>query len=641
MKYQHSLEYDLIQRTGPKPRLPKKQWREYKAAQRQKDNEDRIEHIAVLDFETDPFDNKQPLKPIYPFAASLYSSHFNHTFWKEKGETHASFLRRVFEFIAGLPDRYIIYAHNGGKFDFMFLIPFIRGAIQFKGRSIMLARIGQHELRDSFHIIPEALRNWKKDSFDYSKLLPSKRHKFKDDIVRYMGNDARYLHEIVTAFITDFGWKISIGQAAISQLRKAGYRVGKISEFRDEQLRPYLFGGRVECLAGKGHFISGPDKPPFKLFDINSAYPYSLANCRHPIGDEYIPRRGEPTSYTAFLNISCRNYGAFASRAENGDTVFDVENGNFQVSIHEYNAATRLGLIEDVDIHWCIDCNKFSTFEKYVNPIYQKRMVCKQWLADNDHLKGTAEHDRVKKDDMFYKFLLNNTWGKFTQNPRRFRDNTILAYDEFPIDDNGRRDWSFGDYPKIEAEDLGYSIWQRESRPWKFLNVGTGASVTGATRALLMEAINAAVDPIYCDTDSVICRELPGFEIDKTKLGAWDIEATFSDVIIAGKKLYACRDIRYSDFGDRRSLKIKSKGVSFVDPVLIEQEMTRRAEQEQAWSEMQKILEDDYKKTVMSFGPTLTRAGTQHYMRRDVRSTAARLAVPDFHSRWNAVRNMR
>jgi hypothetical protein len=199
----------------------------------------------------------------------------------------------------------------------------------------------------------------------------------------------------------------------------------------------------------------------------------------------------------------------------------------------------------------------------------------------------------------------------------------------------------YGDFPKVECPELGFAIWQRDARPWKFFNVGTGASVTGAARAVLMRGISLAVDPIYCDTDSIIARDLPGVDLHPTRLGAWDIEAEFSEVIIAGKKLYACRDIKYSEFGNRDALKIRSKGVSFIDPVLWEADNTRYKEQERAWSEMQAILDDDYIKTIRAFGPTLTRAGTQHYMERRVRSTATRERIPDFHARQDAARILR
>ena len=79
----------------------------------------------------------------------------------------------------------------------------------------MAARIGKHELRDSYHIIPEKLANWKKDDFDYSKLARGNRKRFRDEIIRYCINDCAYLLDIVKSFVGTYGLKLSIGQAAI------------------------------------------------------------------------------------------------------------------------------------------------------------------------------------------------------------------------------------------------------------------------------------------------------------------------------------------------------------------------------------------------------------------------------------------
>src|SRR6185312_8763742 len=53
----------------------------------------------------------------------------------------------------------------------------------------------------------------------------------------------------------------------------------KIGEHTDEQLRPWFFGGRVECLAGAGHFVAG--NGGYKLYDVNSMYPSAMANGLH------------------------------------------------------------------------------------------------------------------------------------------------------------------------------------------------------------------------------------------------------------------------------------------------------------------------------------------------------------------------
>jgi len=128
--------------------------------------------IAVLDTETDPFDNVLRTQ-VFPFLAVLYSDQFEPIIiWEENRE---AFIDAVIAAIEGLPDAYTIYAHNGGKFDFMFLLKRFRGSVKFKGRGIMSCTVGAHELRDSMHIIPEPLANWKKDAFDYAKNLKQNR----------------------------------------------------------------------------------------------------------------------------------------------------------------------------------------------------------------------------------------------------------------------------------------------------------------------------------------------------------------------------------------------------------------------------------------------------------------------------------
>ena len=66
------------------------------------------------------------------------------------------------------------------------------------------------------------------------------------------------------------------------------------------------------------------------------------------------------------------------------------------------------------------------------------------------------------------------------------------------------------------------------------------ASVTGAARALLMDAIIHCKRPIYCDTDSIVCEGLgDNTVLSPTELGAWDLEGEGDCIYIYGKKVYA------------------------------------------------------------------------------------------------------
>ncbi len=566
---------------------------EYQRTFRKTKLQARVENIAVLDMETDPFDHLRKDDKIFPFCACLYSDNFEPIIiWEENNDV---FVSKIIAAIEALPDEYTIYAHNGGKFDYMFLLHRLRGNISFKGRGIMSAKIGKHELRDSFHIIPEKLAAYQKEVFDYEKMRKGKRNGYRSQIIEYLVSDCRYLLEIVKGFITTFGFKISIGQAAMAELRKS-YKVGTIGEILDGGLRSYFFGGRVECLQGKGHFVG-----QYKLFDVNSMYPDVMANCKHPISSDYTKRlKGGIKENTCFVELECENFGAFVRRDESGATTAEMKRGRFFTTIHEYEAALELGLIDKVKIISCIDNAEMSSFDQFVIPLYAKRQETKALLKVLK--KETSEYAEAKREDIFTKLLLNNAYGKFAQNPRRYKESHITGPEdeapegyECPI-------------PAYECDE--YKIWQRPTQKRRYNNVGTAASITGAARAKLMRAIASAVDPIYCDTDSIICRDLPGVEIDAQKLGAWDIEAEFSEVIITGKKQYACKVAGTLDTtgcvstGQLPEYKIRSKGVSGLK-----------------WDDFIKMLEGELIE-VVNFAPTLSKTGKQFYMTRNVRATA-------------------
>jgi DNA polymerase elongation subunit (family B) len=586
-----------------------KQCRSRKAEARQR-------NIAILDMETDPFDAELKTD-IKPFLAVLYSDEFEPVIiWEED---HGKFVRNVIDAISSLPDRWTIYAHNGGKFDFLFLVSKLRGEVKFKGRSLMSARIGDHELRDSAHIIPERLAAFAKDKFDYSRNLKANRNHWRKEIIEYCIADCRYTLDIVKSFVNTYGLKLTIGQAAMGELRKH-YDVKKINQGFDRQLRQFYFGGRVECLAGRGYFVGD-----FKLFDVNSMYPAVMADCSHPIGDfnDYDLRRAAPNDNTVFVDLLCKNNGALIGRDGDGFTSATIPEGRFRTTIWEYNVAREYGLISDVEIIASWDCRLRTNFSNFILPLYDNRLKTKDAMRElkDKGLQTTPAFLDLKKDDIFYKLLLNNSYGKFAMNPANYREHYITDPDKRPDED-----W----FKSIEELDQGerieflqpifsnpdYAIWQKPSPSFRYNNVGTAASITGAARAVLLAAIQQSKGAIYCDTDSLICSNLSGVPMDKSKLGAWDLEDEFSEVIVNGKKLYAVwhktpkiLTPEQIDQGHKSEYTVKSKGTARI-----------------SWAEMLAML---HGANVVKFNraPTLTKFSTQSYMQRSIRATAPIMGI--------------
>ena len=574
----------------------------------------KLRNIAVLDFETDPFD-EQLKSEILPFVCELYSDQFGSiVIWDDDFER---FIIKVVAAIEGLPEAYTIYAHNGGKFDYLFLVRHLRGSVKFKGRAIMSCKIGSHELRDSLHILPEKLAAWKKDHFDYNKMKRATRAKFRDEILAYLHSDCVYLFDIIKSFVAEFGLKISIGQAAFSELKKSYKNVAllggsKYADAQDEFLRRYFFGGRVECIGGRGLFDSREGIGDFKLYDVNSMYPHVMANFAHPVGREYNWRRGDISEDTIFIDIECENAGAFVSRKKTNELYAAPEFGfgRYYVTRWEYDIAIKYGLISNVQIIGVVDNALRSDFSKFIVPMYDRRRLGKTEMEDL-RLAGkedSTEFEELKKQDLFLKYLLNNSYGKFAQNPRNFREYYYTDVGEKPpddwmeflkeCDDDTRHKFSM----PIERADE-FAIWAKPSPGRRFNNVGTAASITGAARSILLEAIQLSREPIYCDTDSLICREFSGMIPDVAKLGAWKHEATFDRVIIAGRKLYACEVQGYPD-GHEKRIKIRSKGAAGLK-----------------WHDFERMLDNEIIATINK-APTISKTGHQEYMRRNIRATA-------------------
>ena len=105
-------------------------------------------------------------------------------------------------------------------------------------------------------------------------------------------------------------------------------------------------------------------------------------------------------------------------------------------------------------------------------------------------------------------------------------------------------------------------LWSKPSEDAKYSNIATGASITGAARSVLMRGVHNSVDAMYCDTDSIICREMRNTEIDAADLGAWKLEKTGNSLAIAGRKMYAL-------FNDSTCVKYACKGVRITPEDII------------------------------------------------------------------------
>lgn len=412
----------------------------------------------------------------------------------------------------------IFYAHNGGKFDFHFLAPWINQneTILMINSRLVKARIGKAEIRDSYALLPFPLRSYKKDDIDYSKLEKSVRHLHMPEIRAYLKNDCIYLWDLIAAFFAEYGRHLTAPGAAIKQLMKIeGLKVENSGQEFFVEFQKHYYGGRCECLA------PGSYNEDLTYLDINSAYAYAMQH-QHPIGTEYEFKyyKSPPIIPYAFYTVECESYGALCYKDRTG-LHFDWkgERRIYHTTGWELKAGMETGRIKNVTHLEQKFFAENQTFEKFINHFWAERQ---RWK------KGTPQN-------LFAKLIMNASYGKMASNPQEY--DTFVLFDpqiaKF-VTDNG---WE----PRGELGPHLVCSRPIEEDMMRFYNVATGASITGFVRAMLMRAISQVDNPIYCDTDSLIFTGDHSLNFGD-ELGQWKIEGLFSEGHFAGKKLYAVKN---------------------------------------------------------------------------------------------------
>lgn len=478
--------------------------------------------IAVIDAETDPFLYGREPKP---FAWGFFDGETYIDFWGDKST------ERLMDYLAGREDELLIYAHNGGKFDFFLILDHLENPVRIINSRIVSAKLGIHELRDSYAILPIPLLAWNKESIDYRLMERDKREQHRKEILHYLAVDCESLYSIVSKFVDRFGTRLTVGSTAIKELEKF-HTIIRTNENHDRAFRPYYYGGRVEALR-KGK-VTGD----FKVYDVNSMYPHVMRNFDHPIGRAYYhvhrPELDEMGNIKGFpdkpyfLRFEGRSNGALPRRTPDG-LRFDSHTGEYCACSHEIRASLELGILTITHTYEVWVPKETQRYERFVDHFMVEK------------IEGKREKNKAK--ELFAKFMLNSAYGKYGSNPENYFDYLLVrAGEPYPAGD----EWDM-----VEFRETG-SIWKKKTPKPFYFDVAIAASITSASRATLLRGLHSSRGAVYMDTDSLICESLNA-ELSETELGAWKLEATGDTIYIGGKKLYAL-------FDGKDCVKLASKG---------------------------------------------------------------------------------
>jgi hypothetical protein len=485
-----------------------------------------VKRFATADIETDPFHFGDMPKP---FAAGFYLPPDPET--NEPGETQIWWGEDCIQKLVARCKKFrgLIYFHNGGKFDVHFLLPYLplsrSDSLVIGSRIVSLAFPAGYEFRDSFALIPLPLAAWGKREINIQKLKKSRREKHKAEIIEYLKDDCKFLHEMLSAFFARWPQKPTLASVTRALLEtKFDHKIPHFSAGDDAKFRRYYFAGRVNF------FALGCLRGPFTILDINSAFPWSMQGshwwCR-----KFTSGAGKPAKKfnQSFLVVECDGGGSLPLRAADKSVFFP--NGTihrFFVSGWEVRAGVRTGSIKNLKYIWHHTPRRTESFVNYVKFFFK--------------MKADAKARGDKAAEFHAKLFLNACYGVLGIDPTKFRDVQFTSYYDAPKGPGWSEAW--------HNETAGVSVYQRPAKQRSHAGytgyncICAAASITGRVRAFLHESMHRCKGVVYCDTDSIIARKV-GRLSQGDKLGQWKNEMVCDVIWIGGKKLYVAHNADY------------------------------------------------------------------------------------------------
>lgn len=469
-----------------------------------------------------------------------YYSNTKISICKDKLESNNQYI----EYLLSQIDKPIVYAHNGGAYDFLFIMDYIKDnpkikvskfvlingkiisfKIKFNGKSITF--------KDSYAILPSSLYNLTK-SFDvkHKKLRLDYELGIKDNrFNEYFRNDLIGLYEVLIE--SGLTHKLTIASNSINIFKNEYYKYGTFSRNSDKIdnfFRLAYKGGRVELIKTYGEGLY--------YYDINSLYPYVMQQYQYPLiqrnnyelTKEYIPNICGiyecnvkldyiyiPLLHTTLNNKMIYPYGTFKGYYTN----------------REIEKALKLGYEIEVIKGYTFNNTEYI-FKDYVDYYYNIK----------------KNNEGSKKE--IAKLLLNSLYGKFGQK------RNMIKYSINPI-----KNIKNNEFLTI-FNNMGISKTKSYNFYSNFLHSEISALITANARLKLYELIERAGmnNVYYYDTDSIITS----YQLN-TSANLGDIKkvANIDEFIGISAKLYAYKnkdgihitakgfnisELKYNDFLD-------------------------------------------------------------------------------------------
>jgi len=485
------------------------------------------------------------------------------------------------------------FAHNGGRFDFLFLLDMLYRSKSLRGYrvekliergssilSITVEKKTSHKdeqrrvvFTDTIAFLPYKLDTLTKTFNVAHKKLSVDHTKEKvvnAELLEYLKHDCVGLHEVVERYrsqelIARAGLKYTTASQALQVFR--GYLkkpIHCLNEEDDLWCRDSYFGGRTEIF--KPAYFGTKQKNPTKMriYDVNSLYPTVMRENIFPNRPRYrtkklnleelsiwdvtvevphslrIPPLGSVIQIPSIRSVRRKNGEIVKHKMMTYKFLFPTGVFRGKWTNVELKYALSLGVKIKETHEGMLFHSAGYLFKDFINDMYARRLKAKQ------------EKDEV--NDTIAKLMMNSLYGRMGLNRDR---------EEVMIDD-GRLEAIIVEYsPDIRKRGFGYNLIRTPNYlSSSFSNVAIASFVTSYARIHMHKIyMQLGEDLYYTDTDSVFTtREMKtGNQLGEVKLEAEGDDACFilpKTYIMEGKDSFGAKFMKAASKGmDKEYMK--------------------------------------------------------------------------------------
>ncbi len=466
---------------------------------RSKSNNEGKNNFGVFDFETYDW--------VKPLCIGVYHAHDSDFYINRKNSE--SVARTAVQLMLDYAYEYDVtewWAHNGGKFDDLFILDAIKEMEDIEaegflanGRLISL-KITEYTtgvsitLKDSYAVIQSKLEKALKDfeiphrkSFDENDYQTDMRLLTDEKLERGCMDDCIALHALLSKasdMFHDWGGKLK-GTFSASALTvvKAEVKIASHDgiQYINAICRQAYFGGRVEVFH---HAIM----QWLREYDVTSSYPWSMAqDLPWEFVDEYdedfnpLYNRDFLSIVDATVHVPEMDIPPLPFSPAREGLFFPTGTWRGWFASNELEFAESLGCT--VKVHQSMCYTRAKPFDAYIAKLF----------ADKAVAKGARRE--------FDKLCLNGSYGKLAQKP----ESEVLRV--FGDPSEGIEFARNAEPGTIKVVSDDYTAFSEKKFKWPAQTHYAAASfITAYSRILLCEHLRRAKSLAYCDTDSIHCE---------------------------------------------------------------------------------------------------------------------------------------